>query len=151
MDGIGGFLGGVGSVIGTVGRVTGDWLADEGERITRLGKKAADGVKRNVTISSTKAAGKATANVLEEMASKVVTMPNDDLNKIRLTKPASIAMGGIALASMVQGGFNRAETIAMGEMDPYMVGPAPRIPSYEDNAGATGDLVFALHKNKRAY
>lgn len=155
MDGLGEpGLGRVGEFLGEAkSAVSGvaNWLAGEGEKITWIGKQAADGIRRNVTRESVEAAGNKAMNTAERWASKVVTMPNDDLSKIRLTKSASIAMGGIAMATMIQGGFNRAEEIAMGEMDPYMVGPAPRIPSYEDNAGATGDLVFALHKNKRAY
>ena len=144
---VGEFLGGAKSAVSGVA----NWLAGEGEKIVYLGKQIGKGAKAVATKENYEAAKKGTINTAEKWTKRVVTMPDDDFSKIRLTKTASVVAGGIALATMVQGGMNRAEEITMGEMDPYMVGPTPRIPSYEDNAGATGDLVFALHKNKRAF
>ena len=59
-----------------------------------------------------------------------------------------VMMGGVALAEGMKKAFNTVQTAKMGQM----VGTdtmTPRVPSYSDNAGATGDLVFALNANRR--
>lgn len=100
----------------------------------------------------------------------------DALNKIKLTGPLSgIANGwrnGETMAQKVIGGttgaiingktmlgatafaegmkkaWNTLETAKMGQ-NAGVVNMTPRTPSYSNDAGATGDLVFALNANKR--
>jgi hypothetical protein len=96
--------------------------------------------------------GRGTYNVAGRYANKFISIPEGkNLTDAKLSGLSKILIGGIAAASIVQGAANQAEAIAMGQASPFMEGPTPRLPSYADNAGATGDLVFALHKNKRAY
>jgi hypothetical protein len=45
--------------------------------------------------------------------------------------------------------FNTYNTIHMGQMDGQVRRATPMVPAYADNAGATGDLVFALNRNRR--
>lgn len=45
--------------------------------------------------------------------------------------------------------INTFDSSRMGTMDGYVTNATPRVPSYQDNAGATGDLVFALNANRR--
>lgn len=57
-------------------------------------------------------------------------------------------MGGVALAEGVKKAWNTVQTAKMGQ-NMGIDRLTPRIPSYSDNAGATGDLVFALNANRR--
>lgn len=45
--------------------------------------------------------------------------------------------------------FNAFNTAHMGQMDGQIRRATPMIPAYADNAGASGDLVFALNRNRR--
>lgn len=57
-------------------------------------------------------------------------------------------MGGVAVAEGMKKAFGTVQTAKMGQM----VGTdsmTPRVPSYSNNAGASGDLVFALNANRR--
>ena len=56
---------------------------------------------------------------------------------------------GGALMTGTKKAIEKSEGIRMGQMDPYITRAAPRIPMHQDNAGATGDLVFALNANRR--
>lgn len=55
---------------------------------------------------------------------------------------------GAALVGGAAGAFNEANKIHMGQMD-GMVRKPGIAPSYANNAGASGDLVFALNNNRR--
>lgn len=57
-------------------------------------------------------------------------------------------MGGFAAAEGVAGAWNKYEKAKMGT-NMGVVGMTPRVPAYSQNASATGDLVFALNKNRR--
>lgn len=57
-------------------------------------------------------------------------------------------LGATSFIEGMKNAFNTVQKAKMGQM----VGidtVAPRVPSYADNAGATGDLVFALNANRR--
>lgn len=58
-------------------------------------------------------------------------------------------IGAGALIGTAKETYSAVTNIRMGERDPYITRATPRIPSYVDNAGATGDLVFALNANRR--
>lgn len=57
-------------------------------------------------------------------------------------------IGGTALIEGAKKAWNTVETAKMGQMTGVTT-MTPQIPSYADNAGATGDLVFALNANRR--
>lgn len=97
----------------------------------------------------------------ETLASKAVEWSpgairyNKKTGAIRRGRPLRIKpLGhGILFGAAAIGGLNRArqtfETSRMGEVDRYITRATPRMPSYYDNAGASGDLVFALNQNRR--
>lgn len=67
-------------------------------------------------------------------------------------KLTGLGWGAIGVAGIAEGAWKAKETFEasrMGQMDPYITTATPRIPSYQDNAGASGDLVFALNANRR--
>ena len=61
---------------------------------------------------------------------------------------AGVLIGGTALIEGTKKAWNTLETAKMGQMTGVTT-MTPQIPSYADNAGATGDLVFALNANRR--
>lgn len=101
----------------------------------------------------------------------------DNLSKIKLTNPISGAklgweagnskigkalgaahgaifngqtlIWGAAAVSSIAGVMGEYERIHMGRSDGQVTRLAPRTPYYQNNAGATGDLVFALNANRR--
>lgn len=57
-------------------------------------------------------------------------------------------MGGTALAKGIGSAWGKVEKAQMGT-NMGVVTNTPRIPSYSNNANATGDLVFAMNSNRR--
>lgn len=57
-------------------------------------------------------------------------------------------LGATAAAEGVKKAWGTLQTAKMGQMTGTQT-LTPRIPSYADNAGASGDLVFALNANRR--
>lgn len=57
-------------------------------------------------------------------------------------------LGGAAVLEGVAGAWNKVEREKMGA-NMGVVNMTPRVPSYSQNASATGDLVFALNQNRR--
>lgn len=58
----------------------------------------------------------------------------------------------LGLGAAIGGTKQTAQAIdnaRIGQRDPYITRATPRLPSYANNAGATGDLVFALNANRR--
>lgn len=60
----------------------------------------------------------------------------------------TVFWGGAAIKG-VKDAFQEVNKIRMGTNDGQITRAAPRVPSYLDNAGASGDLVFALNANRR--
>lgn len=56
---------------------------------------------------------------------------------------------GSALFAGAKEAFNDFNSNRMGQRDGMITRATPRTPSYANNAGATGDLVFAMNKNRR--
>lgn len=56
---------------------------------------------------------------------------------------------GAGIATAAAGTFQAFNKIHMGQMDGQVTRVTPRTPAYFDNAGASGDLVFALNANRR--
>lgn len=68
---------------------------------------------------------------------------------IKLTGLGKGIIGAGALVKGVRGGFDQLENSRMGQMSPHVSRATPRLPSYADNGGATGDLVFAMNANRQ--
>jgi hypothetical protein len=60
----------------------------------------------------------------------------------------TVLWGASAIAGAA-GAFNEMNKAHMGQMDGQITRPTPRVPAYDLNAGASGDLVFALNANRR--
>lgn len=57
-------------------------------------------------------------------------------------------LGGAAVIEGTKKAWSTLQTAKMGQMTGVQT-LTPKVPSYENNAGATGDLVFALNANRR--
>lgn len=68
---------------------------------------------------------------------------------LKLTGWGKMAVGVTAVAEGAWKAKEAFETSRMGQMDANIVTATPRIPSYKDDGGASGDLVFALNANRR--
>lgn len=99
-------------------------------------------------------AGKVLGNMFEYSPSRIVTDAakktiEEVPGKFKL-KPLGWGMAGAGIAIKgTMGAVNEADRIHRGAVDNYVTSATPRIPSYANNAGATGDLVFALNNNRR--
>jgi hypothetical protein len=69
-----------------------------------------------------------------------------NMTGVKLSKVGAGVLVGAAAFGAIKEGFNEINTMHMGQND-GMVRRAT--PSYLNNAGATGDLVFALNANRR--
>ncbi len=100
----------------------------------------------------------ATAKLAEKMFKFTPTTEVFDAAKNQMVKkqmsfkPTKLGWGilgvGAAVGS-IKGAYSEMSRRKMGQMDPYVARATPRVPSYANNAGASGDLVFALNANKR--
>jgi hypothetical protein len=68
---------------------------------------------------------------------------------LKLSGWGKAAVGIGAVAAGAYGAKEALETSHMGTMDGYVTTNTPRVPSYKDDGGASGDLVFALNANRR--
>lgn len=78
----------------------------------------------------------------------------DDLKESNLLgKKLNLAGKGVVVGSALMSGameaFNDFNSNRMGQRDGQITRATPRTPSYANNAGATGDLVFAMNRNRR--
>ena len=86
------------------------------------------------------------------LASKLVKPVEDGKFNLLGHKASALGVAAYAGASVVNGvrgawdDFNRNR---MGTHDGQVRRATPRTPSYSNNAGATGDLVFAMNANRR--
>lgn len=133
-----------------VGSKTIDDATNVGERVKTFAKDTWEGrYDQNIKNAASRLADKG-----ERIADEYLKIKTGDgklLPSISLKKKTWGLVGALALFSTGSAMANESEAMDAGYIDPYMVGPAPRLPSYDDNAGATGDLVFALHKNARPF
>ena len=101
------------------------------------------------------------ANMTQKAASKLVKYEPktrvwnaakgamEEKGGLKLSGWGKMASGVIAAADGAWKAKEAFETSRMGQVDPYITTATPRIPSYKDDAGASGDLVFALNANRR--
>lgn len=63
-----------------------------------------------------------------------------------------MALTTCVVGGLAQGASKVAESFKssrMGTIDGYMTTVTPKVQSYQDNAGASGELVFALNVNRK--
>lgn len=100
------------------------------------------------------------ASAVGAVGSKLIKTPKTAINisnigEVGMTGLGKFAFTGAALVQGVQNGIKAFEKSRMGVNDgllrsqtPTVPQMTPQTPSYANNAGATGDLVFAMHKNR---
>lgn len=72
----------------------------------------------------------------------------DAFNKVKISGLGKTLLAGGALMEGVRDSYNKVMESKMG-MNMGIQTMTPRIPSYANDGGATGDLVFALNANRR--
>lgn len=137
-----------------VGEHVGNRVIDEatnlGGRVKTFAKDAWEGrYDQNIKNAASRIADK--GEWTADTFLKVKTGDGKLLPNVSLKKKTKGIIFALTAFSAIGAAADESEAMDVGRIDPYMVGPAPRLPSYDDNAGATGDLVFALHKNARAF
>lgn len=121
---------------------------DESTRMGYWGNKILNPVARHAT---------AVGNIAKHFAEYEPKRQVYDPKRERLVtkggfKLKPLGWGVIGLGAAIGGARSAMDTsdrIRMGQVDPYITRPTPQLPSYANNAGATGDLVFALNANRR--
>lgn len=121
-----------------------------------IGLAKGAGIFSAIAIPSTiKAAGeiygKPAANIMSKFVrpASAIDKHVNELMPYKLTKLGTAALIGTGLVSSFKEGFDDFNRNRMGQMDNRIYRATPTIPSYANNGGATGDLVFALNKNRR--
>lgn len=110
--------------------------------------------------NSTDNAKRTVGNYLETMRDIGTTIVGKNADgHMRITNRGLAIIGGIMTATKVNDSWFEAKTTTMGEVDRQPVRPTPNYNPREyemhpskrisyDSGGATGDLVFALHRNR---
>lgn len=93
-------------------------------------------------------AAKNTLSKFATFTEKNHLMPNAK-SGFKLTGLGATVIAGGAIVGAVKRGVDTSNTIRQGQRDGMVHTATPRTPSYANNAGATGDLAFALHANRR--
>lgn len=161
-----------GAAIGAVGTVAAMNPLKTGKMLGKVGLGVAEGVG-GLAIGATEAVGGAAIGtakaatsvgvpVATYAAGKYSSIGAGVLNKtIKPTRNPNNVLGhkltgfgaGLVFGSAVVSGateaFNDFNRNRMGQSDGQITRATPRTPSYANNAGATGDLVFAMNKNRR--
>jgi hypothetical protein len=96
-----------------------------------------------------KAAGKLVKYEPETRVWNATQSAMENKGGLKLTGWGKAAVGVTAVAAGAWKAKEAFETSRMGQVDPYITIATPRIPSYQEDAGASGDLVFALNANRR--
>lgn len=68
---------------------------------------------------------------------------------VKMTGLGHTVMWGSTIAAAGASVFNAVNKVKMGQSDGQITRATPRPMSFENNAGATGDLVFAMNANRR--
>lgn len=88
-------------------------------------------------------------NQVTNLAGSMFQKSDKNLLGVKLSKRGALVAGGLALASGSKQASNKFNETTMGTRDPQVTSFSPRIPAYQNNGGATGDLVFALNQNRK--
>lgn len=91
------------------------------------------------------------ASAAAGLGNKLIKPTNNPNNMLghKMTGLGAGLVVGSALLSGTQEAFNSFNRNRMGQSDGQITRATPRTPSYAQNAGATGDLVFAMNRNRR--
>lgn len=85
----------------------------------------------------------------EKTNTKGLTKEKSNLLDTKLNVLGKTALIGSALFGGSRQALHDFNTNRMGQRDGQMTRATPQTPSYANNAGATGDLVFAMNRNRR--
>lgn len=69
----------------------------------------------------------------------------DGEKRIKLSNLGKVTVGAMVGIGAIKDSYNALEKSRIGSHDGMVRKAAPSMPSYANNGGATGDLVFALH------
>lgn len=131
--------------VGEAYEKSGNYLGKEGRRISKYDKAVGFDLKRAVTNDL-----KLHANQAVEFAGSMFEKSDKNLLGIKLNTKGKLVAGGLAVASGSKQAAAQFNETTMGtQRDSQITSHAPRIPSYANNGGATGDLVFALNANRK--
>ena len=100
------------------------------------------------------AATKLLGNMVEYIPEKQVFNQSKNIlektgGKFKLKPLGWGVLGAGAAVGAVGDMWSKSAEYHMGQIDNEMTRATPRLPSYMDNAGASGDLVFAMNANRR--
>lgn len=129
-----------------------------------LGAVAASAIPGMTTVGAAAAGGLAGAGMMAvgatyRLGQAMIKTPKEitkfsDMGKIELTKTGGALLTLGAVTEGMIGAARKWESIRMGKSDGMMHTQTPTLPqvqdtpSYQNNGGATGDLVFAMYNNR---
>lgn len=96
-------------------------------------------------------------NLSKKMATYTPRIEQLDAATNKLTTKGGLKLTGLgkgilaagAIAGATKDAIHEIDKSRMGTVDNYITRATPRTPSYSNDAGASGDLVFALNANRR--
>lgn len=91
------------------------------------------------------------ANTVGKIANNMVKVSEgaESISDLSLTGTGMMLFAGSEILDGVKRAGKKFEESRMGRSDGQITRATPRVSSYLDDAGATGDLVFAMNKNRR--
>jgi hypothetical protein len=114
---------------------------------TKVGKEFLDSVKLTGPISGARLGAEAGWEAGKTLPGKIIKGGIHGATGALIN--GETILWGSSIIAGAAGAFNEMNRAHMGQMDRNITRPTPRIPAYDLNAGATGDLVFALNANRR--
>ena len=139
-------LNGLGRAAGSVATYAANSLSFSPKELSALGFKS------GAAASAANPLGRHVRAAQNLMGKFVKHVPNGNpgtlLPNHKFTGFGVAALGAGSLISGIKTAFNESMNAQMGQRDNYITQVSPQI-RLADNAGATGDLVFALNNNRR--
>lgn len=90
------------------------------------------------------------ATQVTNIAGSMFEKTDKNLLGVKLNKKGMLVAGGVSLIGGVPQATNKFNETTMGtQRDAHITPFAPKTPAYQNNGGATGDLVFALNQNRK--
>lgn len=143
-----------------IGTALGDGMLNVGKSLVNNFSKEAVGAKALSTGASIGGFGFKALGAVS--ASPLLNGVFNPMNMVKRTADVTKGIGGVQLSALgktvvgigtladtIHSTWNAEKKVRMGQIDPNITRATPNIPSYMDNAGATGDLVFAMNRNRR--
>ena len=123
-----------------------------GSGLYNIGKVAYDVIDNPISrgqVNALKAFSKNIVKFDEVKLNNITKEPLEGLESVKLGWAGNLMFYGGAIKQATSKAFDTYKQAHMGAIDPYVTRATPRIPSYGNNSGADGSLVFALNKNRR--